>query len=545
MNKFTYENNGINTYLVYEVAEGEKVDSMGLGMITNNKIPGLAQTIFTQKDNNKYIKYNVSSKVDLQSFFSGPVNKKRLLGVFKGIVDAFLSAEEYMLDNSSLILDVEYIFVDVSTCEVSMISLPVLGEPRDSSEICLFFRDMIYALQTDVTEDCSHVAKIINYLNATANFSLVEFKKELINLEGKKSSSAVSLVKPIAQIPSAVQVAAPQQMTVGTTNSPKPAVPTQPQVTPAPAPAPVSAPAPAKQNVQIPQNPAPAKNVQPPKAPPVAPNGMMIPSKGPNGMAVPAKNAPGANNNAAATAAADGQSISLMYLLQHYNSDNAAAYKAQKEAKKAAKASAKPAPAQQAAPPAAADKKKKKEKAPKAPAAPVAPGVPPMAPIPAAPVAPVAQVPVTPPVQAPGVQTSAGYQPASNAQNFGETTVLGGGTHAGETTVLSQLTDATVVQTYSPSLVRKKNNEVIKITKYPFRIGKEKSFVDYFIGDNTAISRSHAEISLREGEYYIKDTNSTNHTFINGDMIQSGVEVKISIGDRLRFANEEFEFQMR
>ncbi|MBO4591644.1 MAG: FHA domain-containing protein, partial [Eubacterium sp.] len=54
-----------------------------------------------------------------------------------------------------------------------------------------------------------------------------------------------------------------------------------------------------------------------------------------------------------------------------------------------------------------------------------------------------------------------------------------------------------------------------------------------------------AEISLREGEYYIKDTNSTNHTFINGDMIQSGVEVKISIGDRLRFANEEFEFQMR
>ncbi len=69
MSGFIFENNGIKTYLVYEIGEGDNVDSMGLGMITNNKIPGLAQTIFTQKDNSKYIKYNVSSKVALQSFF--------------------------------------------------------------------------------------------------------------------------------------------------------------------------------------------------------------------------------------------------------------------------------------------------------------------------------------------------------------------------------------------------------------------------------------------------------------------------------------------
>ena len=79
MDKFTYENNGINTYLVYEIGIGDIVDSMGLGMITNNKIPGLAQTFFTQKDNGKYIKYNVSSRITLQSFFTGQVNKKRLL----------------------------------------------------------------------------------------------------------------------------------------------------------------------------------------------------------------------------------------------------------------------------------------------------------------------------------------------------------------------------------------------------------------------------------------------------------------------------------
>ena len=56
---FSFENQGTNTYLVYAVSEEDIIDSMSLGMLTNNKIPGLAQTIFTQMDAKKYIKYNV------------------------------------------------------------------------------------------------------------------------------------------------------------------------------------------------------------------------------------------------------------------------------------------------------------------------------------------------------------------------------------------------------------------------------------------------------------------------------------------------------
>ena len=93
-------------------------------------------------------------------------------------------------------------------------------------------------------------------------------------------------------------------------------------------------------------------------------------------------------------------------------------------------------------------------------------------------------------------------------------------------------------------LVRQKNNETVRINKFPFRVGKERSFVDYFIGDNTAVSRSHAEITMKDGAYFIKDMNSTNHTYVNGNMIQSGIDVAISSGDRLRFANEEFEFRI-
>ena len=125
--------------------------------------------------------------------------------------------------------------------------------------------------------------------------------------------------------------------------------------------------------------------------------------------------------------------------------------------------------------------------------------------------------------------------------NFGETTVLGGGV-PGETTVLTAA--QTAAQQPVPHIIRQKNNEKILINKPRFRIGKEKSYVDYFISDNTAISRSHADIVTVDNTYFIIDMNSTNHTFINGNMIQSGDQVQVNHGDILKLANEEFEFRI-
>ena len=127
--------------------------------------------------------------------------------------------------------------------------------------------------------------------------------------------------------------------------------------------------------------------------------------------------------------------------------------------------------------------------------------------------------------------------------NFGETTVLNANPQAapeiGATTILSPQMVMPV-----PVLVRNRTSEKITINKPVFRIGKERSYVDFFISDNTAISRSHANIVSRDGQYFIVDTNSTNHTFVNGAMLPANVETPIKAGDKIRLANEEFEFKM-
>ena len=60
-----FENQGNNTYLTYKLGAEDELDTMSLGMLTNNRIPGLAATLFTQIDTEKFVKYNVSAKVSV------------------------------------------------------------------------------------------------------------------------------------------------------------------------------------------------------------------------------------------------------------------------------------------------------------------------------------------------------------------------------------------------------------------------------------------------------------------------------------------------
>lgn len=93
-----------------------------------------------------------------------------------------------------------------------------------------------------------------------------------------------------------------------------------------------------------------------------------------------------------------------------------------------------------------------------------------------------------------------------------------------------------------PKLIRQSTEETIVVDCATFKIGKEKGYVNYFIQDNPHISRAHANLISKEGKYFIVDTNSTNHTFVNGKMCESNVETELNNGDVIRLANEDFTF---
>ena len=94
-------------------------------------------------------------------------------------------------------------------------------------------------------------------------------------------------------------------------------------------------------------------------------------------------------------------------------------------------------------------------------------------------------------------------------------------------------------------LYRTQTDEKIALNKPVFRIGKERSYVDYFVSNNGAVSRSHADIITRGSRFYIRDLNSKNRTFINGNAVAPEYETELNDGDNIRLANEEFVFHAR
>lgn len=125
--------------------------------------------------------------------------------------------------------------------------------------------------------------------------------------------------------------------------------------------------------------------------------------------------------------------------------------------------------------------------------------------------------------------------PPMGSDGSEETGILNDG--ASETTVLS---GQNIPAAY---LIRRKNNERITISKAIYKIGKERRRVDYCVTDNTNVSRDHADIVYRNGEFYIKDNNATNGTSINGSFVPAGQERKLNNNDIIKLADEEFQFR--
>ncbi|MCI8351977.1 MAG: FHA domain-containing protein [Oscillospiraceae bacterium] len=509
MKKLGFEQQGSSTYLVYELGPEDAVDSMGLGMILNNRIPGFAPAVLTQFDDKKQLKYDVTARVPASQYLLGTVNKKRILGVFSGVLRAFSAAEDYMLDTRTIALEMDGIFTDVATADTVLLCVPVIDQRGEAqSDLPLFFKNILFGVQYDEREERDYVTKIMNYLNGSPTFSIPEFKG-ILDYLASGSLAEASRQQPAPPPPGAVPAAPVSHSAYEAEHSGQAA--------------PVSVPTPMPASISVPKQ-AEKVSEKMPKA----------------------------------EKAED--SMSLFYLLQHYNKDNHAKYKAQKEEKKSGKKpekqktkkqkAAKPTPQPQSAYGFSIPGQTGMPESPaaKAEAMPVAPPpvgaaapasqppqqrpmtIPTPAPAPMPPAPAPMSAPMSVPMSVPRSAAAAVEETLYFSENVGDETVL--------------LGREAPVQRLIPHLVRMRNNERIPIDKAVFRLGRDNDYNDYAIMDNRYIGHGHCHILSQDGEFFIVDDNSKNHTQVNGEVIAPGIQVKLAHGYTISIADEKFEFKL-
>lgn len=123
-----------------------------------------------------------------------------------------------------------------------------------------------------------------------------------------------------------------------------------------------------------------------------------------------------------------------------------------------------------------------------------------------------------------------------------ETTLLSGEETEYETTVLSQ--NAVLPQSAPKANIQNIiSQEKININKTTFIIGSSGMGVDFCV-NNPAVSRQHCKIVFLDNAYYLVDNKSTNHTLLDGIMIEPDKPVKLYHGALIELADELFEFHI-
>ncbi len=472
-----------------------KVD---MGM--SGRFPQIIPYTLEEKEGQRTFVYQIGERMQMTEFLKKEINKKQMLTLLYNVLSALETFGMNMISLSYVAKDIQYIFVNPETLEVSFIVAAVDKEITDLNEV----RDFVKAIICDATyfemDRDNYVARLISFTNRRGTFSISDMKKYVDNL---LLDMGIHIEEEKKQEVKENKTAADKVSRVGVMqNQAKMSQPVSPMPNGQPMP---GRPMPMPNGQPMPGRPMPMPNGQPmPGRPMPMPNGQPMPNRpmpmqmGPDGKPVaPMPNGqPMPNRPMPMQMGPDGKPVAPMPNGQPMPN--------------------RPMPMQMGP-----DGK------------PIVPPVSPMngaAPMPekkpeAAPVPP---MPEEKPEAAP-VPTMPEKKPEA----------------APVPPMPEQKTDAPKPQAPVPYLLRTATNEKIYINKPEFAIGRSATKADYTVTDNSDVSRIHCIIERKNGVSYIKDNQSTNGTYVNGKNIAGQENVFLTNNAKVSLGDEEFVYHIR
>ena len=466
-----------------------KVD---MGM--SGRFPQIIPYTLEEKEGQRTFVYQIGERMQMTEFLKKEINKKQMLTLLYNVLSALETFGMNMISLSYVAKDIQYIFVNPETLEVSFIVAAVDKEITDLNEV----RDFVKAIICDATyfemDRDNYVARLISFTNRRGTFSISDMKKYVDNLlldmgihieeekkqEVKENKTAADKVSRVGVMQNQAKMSQPV--------SPMPNGQPMPG---RPMPMPNGQPMPGRP-MPMPGRPMPMPNGQPmPGRPMPMPNGQPMPGRPmpmPNGQPMPNRPMP-------MQMGPDGKPVAPMPNGQPMPN--------------------RPMPMQMGP-----DGK---------PVAPMPNGQPmPNRPMPMQ-MGPDGK-PIVPPVSP---MNGAAPMPEKKPEA------------APVPPMPEQKTDAPKPQAPVPYLLRTATNEKIYINKPEFAIGRSATKADYTVTDNSDVSRIHCIIERKNGVSYIKDNQSTNGTYVNGKNIAGQENVFLTNNAKVSLGDEEFVYHIR
>ena len=534
-----------------------KVD---MGM--SGRFPQIIPYTLEEKEGQRTFVYQIGERMQMTEFLKKEINKKQMLTLLYNVLSALETFGMNMISLSYVAKDIQYIFVNPETLEVSFIVAAVDKEITDLNEV----RDFVKAIICDATyfemDRDNYVARLISFTNRRGTFSISDMKKYVDNLlldmgihieeekkqEVKENKTAADKVSRVGVMQNQAKMSQPvSPMSNGQPMPGRPMPMPNGQLMP-------GRPMPMPNGQPMPGRPMPMPNGQPmPGRPMPMPNGQPMPNRpmpmqmGPDGKPVaPMPNGqPMPNRPMPMQMGPDGKPVAPMPNGQPMPNRPMPMQMGPDGKPVAPMPNGQPMPNRPMPMQMGPDGK---------PVAPMPNGQPmPNRPMPmqmgpdGKPVAPMPNgqpmpnrpmpmqmgpdgKPIVPPVSS---MNGAAPMPEKKPEA------------APVPPMPEQKTDAPKPQAPVPYLLRTATNEKIYINKPEFAIGRSTTKADYTVTDNSDVSRIHCIIERKNGVSYIKDNQSTNGTYVNGKNIAGQENVFLTNNAKVSLGDEEFVYHIR
>ena len=132
MNKPLYKRELSHSYLVVEDVPEELAGHYQYRMILRNRIPGLLASSERYLEGKTCLYYDISSRQSLeQLYLSARIGLKEIRGIIDNLAQVLDSMSEYLLEERFLVMEPEYIFMDLETEQLFFLYYP-FGEGKEN-----------------------------------------------------------------------------------------------------------------------------------------------------------------------------------------------------------------------------------------------------------------------------------------------------------------------------------------------------------------------------------------------------------------------------
>lgn len=181
--EYSFNSDSAYSYLVLKLDSDAILLNHQTEIICQNPNPAFVPFHIRRSNDNTSIYYNITSKISLAQYLERKkLTRKELLNLLKNITRSLMLHSNYLLDLSGYVVDLDFIYINPASAEISMVYVPVFSNRNIMGFYIDFLKDLVVnsASIDDSTGD-NYMQRILNYLKSDA-FNLNDFNRLLIDL---------------------------------------------------------------------------------------------------------------------------------------------------------------------------------------------------------------------------------------------------------------------------------------------------------------------------------------------------------------------------